>query len=59
MCAVTVKINDGRILLILNCYIPNDTMSRTHGSYEFGYTCTDLQSVVDTVNHDDIIIAGD
>ncbi len=59
MCAVTVKMNDCRILLILHCYLPNDNMSRTHVSDEFVDTCADLQSVVETVNHDDITIAGD
>ncbi len=39
--------------------MPNDNMSRTHGSDEFVDTCTYLQCVVKTVNHDDIVIAGD
>ncbi len=34
-------------------------MSRIHVSDEFVGICTDLQSVVETVNHGDIIIAGD
>ncbi len=39
--------------------MPNDNIRRTHVSDEFVDTCTDLQSVVETVNHDDITIAGD
>ncbi len=58
MCAVIVKVNDSRILMIVTCYMPNDDMSRIHVSDEFVDNCTDLQNVVETVNHEDII-AGD
>ena len=59
LCGVTVDIDDGRRVLIIVCYMPNDNMSKTCAGDDFVDTCLDLQSVVESVQHDLVLIAGD
>ena len=59
MCAITIKMDDGRVVLIVCCYMPNDSMSRTNVNVEFVDTCMDLQNMIDSVAHDDVILNGD
>ncbi len=44
------------ILSILICYMPIDNMNMIHISDGVVDTCTDAQSVINTVNHDDLVL---
>ena len=59
VCAITVKLDNGDILLVINCYMPNDNMNKININEEFMDTCMEIGGVIDKVVHDEVIIAAD
>lgn len=59
MCAVSFKMVNGRTLLLICCYMPNDNMSVSEVNIEFVDICMDLEALICINDHDDIVIAGD
>lgn len=59
ICAIKVKMDNDRWLLVACCYMPNDNMSSTHVTDEFVETCSDLQNLIENNEHDDLLIAAD
>ena len=57
--AITVKLENDNVLLVVCCYMPNDNMSRTFVEPQFMDTCADLQNVIESTRHDDLLIAAD
>ncbi len=48
--------DDGRIILLVCCYMPNDNMNRAIVNNDFTDTCMDIQNLIETVTHDEVIL---
>ena len=59
LCAVTIRMDDGTHILLICAYMPNDNMHKNNVNEEFVDTCMDIQKIIETVSHDQLVLAAD